>query len=195
MQLFILNFSELFPKVQSANSATRFAAIAWRKKSFRKYFKKDENYVKFHQLFARELEAPTEAIALLVQVEIVDWLKAVRVKEMRASLWFEKTWTGEHGYHTNASAGYVENNKASGCESHWKYAKRDTVGSAGSNLNMGMSLEVFAPSLIKYVGDTSGKHADKILCKKTGPARYHCGDVERCSGFQHVVNPVGVCRT
>jgi hypothetical protein len=35
-------------------------------------------------------------------------------------------------------------------------------------LNMGMSLEVFAPSLIEYVGDTSGKHADKILCQKTG---------------------------
>ena len=58
------------------------------------------------------------------------------------------------------------NNKASGCESHWKYAKRDTVGSAGSNL--GISLEVFTPSLIKYVGDTSDKHADKILCQKTG---------------------------
>jgi hypothetical protein len=32
-----------------------------------------------------------------------------------------------------------------------RYAKRDTVGSAGSN--MGMSLEVFAPWLVKYVGD------------------------------------------
>jgi hypothetical protein len=54
----------------------------------------------------------------------------------------------------------------SGCESNWRYTKRDTVGSAGAN--MGMSLEVFAPSLIKCVGDTSGKHADKILCQKTG---------------------------
>ena len=85
---------------------------------------------------------------------------------MRASAWFEKTWTGEHGNHTNASAGYLGTNKASGCESHWRYAKRDTVGSAGSN--MSMSLQTFSPSLIKYVGDTSGKHADKILGKKTG---------------------------
>ncbi len=73
------------------------AAIAWRKKSFRKYFEKEENFVKFHQLFARELEAPTEAIALLVQDEMIEWLNAV--KEVRASVWFEKTWTGEHGYH------------------------------------------------------------------------------------------------
>jgi hypothetical protein len=142
---------------------SRSAAIAWRKKSFRKYFEKEDNYIKFHQLFARELEAPTEAISQLVQEEIVEWLKAV--KEMRAAAWFEKTWTGEHGSHTNASAGYVGNNKASGFESNWKYAKRDTVGSAGSN--MSMSLQTFIPSLIKYVGDTSGKHADKILGKKT----------------------------
>ncbi len=140
------------------------AAIAWRKKSFRKYFEKEENFVKFHQMFARALEAPTEAIAMLIQDEIVAWLKAV--KEMRAAVWFEKTWTGQHGYYTNASAGYVGNSKAAGRESNWRYAKRDTVGSAGSN--MGMSLEVFAPSLIKYVGDTSGKHADKILCEVTG---------------------------
>jgi hypothetical protein len=32
---------------------------------------------------------------------------------------------------------------------------------------MDMSLEVFAPSLIKYMSDTSGKHADKILCEET----------------------------
>ncbi len=135
------------------------AAIALRKKSFRKYFKKEENFVKFHQMFARVLKAPTEAIALLIQDEIVAWLKAV--KEMRASVLFEKTWTGQHGYYTNASAGYVGNNKTAGCESNWRYAKRDTVGSVGSN--MGMSLEVFSPSLIKYVADTSGKHAVKIL--------------------------------
>jgi hypothetical protein len=138
---------------------------------------------------------------MLIQAEIVAWLKAV--KEMRASVWFEKTWTGQHGishgYYTNASAGYVGNNKAAGCESNWRYAKCDTVGSAGSNL--GTSLEVFAPSLIKYVGDTSGKHADKILCQETGVHkfdsvyRYHFGDVESGSGFQHAANPVGVCRT
>jgi hypothetical protein len=85
---------------------------------------------------------------------------------MRASAWYDKTWTGEQGYYTNTSAGYMGNNKATGCEFNWRYAKRDMVGSAGSN--MGISLEVFAPSLIKYMRDTSGKHADKILCKEDG---------------------------
>jgi hypothetical protein len=52
---------------------SRSAAIVWRKKSFRKYFVKEENFIKFHQLFARELESPTEAIAHLVQEERVEW--------------------------------------------------------------------------------------------------------------------------
>ncbi len=85
---------------------------------------------------------------------------------MQLSVWFEKTWTGEHGNHTNASAGYVGTKKESGCESHWKYARRDTMGSAGSN--MSMALETFTPALIKYVADTSGKYADKIVVEKTG---------------------------
>jgi hypothetical protein len=37
---------------------------------------------------------------------------------------------------------------------------------------MGKSLEVFAPSLVKYVGDTSGTHADKILCEVTGVHKF-----------------------
>ena len=72
------------------------------------------------------LEAPTEDIARMVQAHIVDWL--VIEKETRAASWFEKEWTGEHGNYTNASAGYVGNNKSTGCESHWKYALRDTLG-------------------------------------------------------------------
>jgi hypothetical protein len=47
-------------------------------------------------------------------------------------------YQGEHGNHTNASAGYVGTNKTSGCESNWKYGKRDTVGSAGSNMSMSL---------------------------------------------------------
>ncbi len=65
-----------------------------------------------------------------------------------------------------------------------------------------MSLEVFASSLIKDVGDTSGKHADKILCRRDSKERTNLtlyllslGDVESGSGFQHTANPVGVCRT
>jgi hypothetical protein len=140
------------------------AAIAWRKKSFRKYFDKEENFIKFHQLLARSMEAPTESMASLIQDEIIVWLNDVG--EKGAARWFEKTWTGEHGNYTNASAGYVATNKASGIEKNWKTIKEATIGSAGAN--MSMSLGVFAPALIKHIKDASEKHADKILCPKTG---------------------------
>ena len=83
-----------------------------------------------------------------------------------AAKWFEETWTGEHGNYTNASAGYVGTNKSAGLESHWKYMRHDTIGSAGSNRRL--SLAIFAPSLVKYVRDTSEKHADKVLDSKSG---------------------------
>ena len=140
------------------------AAISWAKRAFRLKFDKEEWFIKFHQLIARLLVAPTIQIASLIQDQIVVWLEDV--KEGRASKWYEKTWTGEHGYYTSASAGYNGNNMASGLESTWRYLRRDTVGNAGAN--MSMSLEVFAPSLLKYVKDASEKHADKMVDPKTG---------------------------
>jgi hypothetical protein len=77
------------------------------------------------------LEAPTEDIARMIQAQLVVWL--TYQKETRAATWFEKEWTGEHGNYTNASAGYVGNNKSTGAESHWKYLRRDTIGTAGSS--------------------------------------------------------------
>jgi hypothetical protein len=110
------------------------------------------------------LEAPTEAIARVVQSMIVDWLRSV--KEPHASKWFEKEWTGEHGNYTNASAGYVGNNKSNGGESHWKYVRRDTIGCAGSNKRM--SIGVWLPLLFKYLEALSRRHAEKIKCPVTG---------------------------
>ena len=110
------------------------------------------------------LEAPTEDIARMVQAHIVDWLGSV--KETDAASWFEKEWTGEHGNYTNASAGYVGSNKSTGCESHWKYVSRDTIGTAGSNKRM--SIAVWLPLLFRYLEALSKRHADKILCPVTG---------------------------
>ena len=112
----------------------------------------------------RRVEAPTEAIAHMIQGHIVDWLRSV--KETRASKWFETYWTGEHGNYTNASAGYVGNNKSTGCESHWKYVRRDTIGVAGSNKRM--ALKVWLPLLFKYLEALSKRHADKILRPVSG---------------------------
>ncbi len=86
------------------------------------------------------------AIAKLLQSNLVIELNAAG--ERVAAKWFEETWTGEHGNNTNASAGYVGTNKSAGLESHWKYMRRDTIGSAGSNRRL--SLAIFAPSLVKH---------------------------------------------
>ena len=122
---------------------------------------------KFHRISQdrnKLLEAPTEDIAHMVQTHIVDWL--VSEKETRAASWCEKEWTGEHGNYTNASAGYVGNSKSTGCESNWIYARRDTIGTAGSNKRM--SNRVWLPLLISYLEALSKRHADKILCPVTG---------------------------
>ena len=92
------------------------------------------------------------------------WLS--EVGKARAATWFNDTWTGERGNYTNATAGYVGNNLSSGIESNWRYTRRDVDGYAGNTKRI--SLEVFTPSLLQYSSIQSKKHADKILCPKTG---------------------------
>ena len=131
--------------------------MAWRKKAFLKYFETEEHLTDFHKMAHKLLEAPTEDIARVVQSHIVDWLRSV--KETHAAKGFEKEWTGEHGNCTNASAGYVGNNKSNGGESHWKYVRRDTLGVAGSNKRM--SIGVWLPLLFRYLEALSKRHAEK----------------------------------
>ncbi len=89
------------------------------------------------------------------------------LKEKQAADWWRDYWCGEHGNYTNATAGYVANNKSTGIESNWRYMRRDTVGSAGSNKRI--SMRVFGPSLTQYISDNSKRHADKLLL----PTRAH----------------------
>ena len=81
--------------------------------------------------------------------------------ETRASRWYDETWTGEYGNYTLASAGYVGNNRSAGIESGWKFMRCDTIGSAGSNMRIGM--DMFVPLLTKYISNLSEKHAAKVL--------------------------------
>ena len=173
------------------------AAIAWRKKQFRKYFILEENYNKFHQLAARLLESPTEKIMRLVQESIAVWL--LSVDEKRASVWWRTYHMGELGNVSNASAGYVGTNMASGQEVCWRTIRRDTIGTAGSN--MSMSVEVFAPSLVKCVKDMSEKHSDTLLNEKTGQYRFPSvpeiepalpGKLEICAEIRCQAPPVGL---
>ena len=127
---------------------TSLIGIGWRKRSFRKYFESEDNCTEFHKKAHRLLEAPTIAITRKLQDMIEDWLRN-DLKETRAADWWRDYWCGEHGNYTNATAGYVGNNKSSGIESHWIYMRRDTVGSAGSNKRVAM--RVFGPSLTQYM--------------------------------------------
>ena len=104
----------------------------------------------------------------LVQESIAVWL--LSVDEKRASVWWRTYHMGELGNVSNASAGYCATNMASGQEVGWRTIRRDTIGTAGSN--MSMSVEVFAPSLVKCVKDMSERHSDKLLNEKTGQYRF-----------------------
>ena len=141
-----------------------FAAIAFKKRSFRKYFDTEANYLWFHQTIARLFQAPTMKIASLLQSNLV--FELLHRAEPRASRWFDETWTDEHGNYTLASAGYVGNNKSAGIESGWKYIRSDTIGSAGSNMRIGM--DIFTPLLTKYICNLSEKHAAKVLHPVSG---------------------------
>ena len=106
------------------------------------------------------------ALTVLLQSDMVEWLE--RVGERRAARWFEDNWTGEHGNYTNATAGYVGNNMASGIEAHWRYTRGATVGTSGTNQRV--CLQVFSASLVRHLKTTSKRHASKIVDEKTG---YH----------------------
>jgi hypothetical protein len=75
-------------------------------------------------------------------------------------------WTGEHGNVTNITASYCANNTSAGLEAHWKYMHRDTIGSAGSNMQV--KLGIFILLLIRYISNLSEKHVSKVLNKHTG---------------------------
>jgi len=135
-----------------------FSAISWSKKSFRKYCKKIANFELFHQHVARLLTAPTIELTRLLQDDIVQWLHSAR--EHCAAEWFEEYWCGEKGNYTNATAGYVANSLASGIESHWRYTRRDTVGTSGTNQRI--SLKTFAGALVRNMRTNSERHAVKL---------------------------------
>ncbi len=125
------------------------SAIAFKKKSFRKYFLIEENFIWFSQVVQRHLDAPTIEITRLLQAMIVQEL--INRGEQVAAEWYESTWTGEYGNITNATASYCANNTSAGLEAHWKYMLQDTIGSAGSN--MLVKLWIFIPLLIRYIAD------------------------------------------
>ena len=106
------------------NFALFFIATPFKKRSFRQYFRTEENWLQFHQLLSRLLRAQSIEIASAIQASICEWLKDVN--ELHAARWFRKQWCGERGNYSNASAGYVGNKVANSLEAKWKYYRRDT---------------------------------------------------------------------
>ena len=64
-------------------------------------------------------------VTQLIQDEIVAWLK--EIKKLRAAKWSGDNLTCEIGNYTNATAGYVGFNKASGIEGNWRYMRREIL--------------------------------------------------------------------
>ena len=118
--------------------------------------------------FLRIFLAPTEEIANFLQASLV--IELLHRGEPRASAWFDKEWTGEHDNYTNASAGYIGNPNSGGIEAGWKYMRRDTIGSGGSNFRIGM--DIFVPRWTSYVSVLSKKHVAKITDSITGERRF-----------------------
>ena len=105
-------------------------------------------------------------------LKIQDMLQEILVRELhsrgehRAAVWFQDTWTKEHGNYTNASAGYCGNRTSAGCEVRWRYMLRDTVGTCGTTQRV--SMPVFGPCMVKYVGDLSESVVEKLLDAESG---------------------------
>ena len=132
-EIYSETYSETYSEIYSEIYSETFlclTAIGWRKKTFRKYFDKEDNFTEFHKHAHRLLKVPTFGITRLLQDSVHQWL--IELGKTRAAEWFSGYWMGEHGNYTNATAGYVGSNKSAGIESHWKYMRRDTVGGAGS---------------------------------------------------------------
>ncbi len=85
--IFIQIYSEIYSEF---NSLFGLAAIAWCKKTFRKYFDSEDNFTEFHKLTHRLLEAPTVEITRLLQDSIENWLR--EKGEIRAADWFSTGW-------------------------------------------------------------------------------------------------------
>ena len=98
-------------------------------------------------------------MATTIQDAICEWL--LSVNEKKTEKWFRKTWCGERGNYTNSSAGYVGNKVANSLKAKWKYYRRDTTETTGTNLRM--SFNVFIPSHIRYVRDLSRKHFSDMV--------------------------------
>ncbi len=114
------------------------------------------------------MDAPTLKIQELLQETLVRELHSRG--EHRAAVWYEDTWTKEHGNYTNASAGYCGNRTSAGCEVRWRYMWRDTVGTCGTNQRVSMS--VFGPCMVKYVSDLSESVVEKLLDAEFGVYRF-----------------------
>ena len=96
--------------------AAHLTGIAWQKKSHTKFFDDPKNYKKFYKLLVRCLRCSSTALATILQIKLVEWLRSN--DEPRAADWFEEYWTGERGNYMLAHAEVGGTNNNCGVDMH-----------------------------------------------------------------------------
>ena len=94
--------AKLFPHLSKdiLVCAAHLTGIAWQKRSHVKFFDSFEMYKDWYKLLVRCLTCPIVAIANILQMKLVEWLKSHG--EDRAAEWFEEYWCGDRGNWTIA---------------------------------------------------------------------------------------------
>ena len=129
--------------------------IAWQKRSHTRYFQDQETYRKFYKLVVRCLRCSTVALANILQMKLVQWLRSR--DEPRAADWFDEYWTGPRGHYMLAHCGVGGTNNNCGVEGGWNGVKKEICGTAGSTSSLAVRCVV--PSLLRFLGNKSKEEA------------------------------------
>ena len=141
--------------------AAHLTGIAWQKRSHVKYFDSFDVYKEWYKLLVRCLTCPSKALANILQMKLVEWLKSR--EEDNAAEWFEEYWCGKRGNWTIAHGGIAGTNNNSGTEGGWGGMKKDVVSTAGST--NALPVGTIVPSTVRYITNKSKEQAS--FWKKT----------------------------
>jgi hypothetical protein len=135
--------------------AAHLTGIAWQKRSHARYFEDQATYKQFYKLVVRCLRCSTVALANILQLKLVKWLRSR--DEPRAAEWFEEYWTGPRGHYMLAHCGVGGTNNNCGVEGGWNGVKKEICGTAGATASLAVRCVI--PSLLRFLSDKSKEQA------------------------------------